>query len=215
MPETGGRRTGKRQGSVYKHFRHIRTTIGCCKVSMAQNGMCCCCRVNLLAVNFLTLKVNLYSLATVTQCSTQGGSSSIARSPAPAQAPSKAPALSCTARVAGLPITLLSPPDIVSLFRRHKLLASLPIGHILTTKYILVHVRPPPSSIASLTARGPRHHQTSSACHPRRQCHQTAAILRLATVAVPWSAGAHPTPRLAQAIPLRYVSSRRSAAVLR
>lgn len=130
----------------------------------------------------------------------QGGSSSIARSPAPASGSIQGSSsiLHGTGGWAACwPSRYCPPPDIVSLFAVTKLLASLPIGHILTTTLILVHVRPRPSSIASLTARGPRHHQTSSACHlcqSRRQCHQTAAILRLATVAVPCQLV--PIPRL-------------------
>lgn len=71
MPETG-----TRQGPLCKHIRHIRHQFGVYKVYWLV-GMCCCCRVNLLADGFLTQiclygvttwTVNLYSLARVTQC---------------------------------------------------------------------------------------------------------------------------------------------------
>lgn len=47
------RATGTRQGSLCKHIRHIRHQFGICKVQWLV-GMCCCCRVNLLADGFLT-----------------------------------------------------------------------------------------------------------------------------------------------------------------
>jgi len=104
-----------RQGSLYKHFRHIRPTIGCYKVPWVHSNR----HVLLLSCHFTCHRLPYTEGQLVQPCLGLPESHSAERKAAPRL--SADPQLHLRlqlhpARVAGLAITLLPRPDVVSLF---------------------------------------------------------------------------------------------------
>lgn len=221
MPEAG---TG-RQGSLCRHIRHIRHQFWLTRFHGLAGRLACAVAIvsTCLPSNFLTqtcldsqesalVRDQLVrALPESHSAEREAALSSIGRSPAPAPAPSILPWW--LGRLAGYQAT--APPDAVSLFAVTNY-SSLALYRSFLGHHQPVHVRPPPSDIASPLMRGALDTTRPALCLPvpssvSSDCCNPAPRYCRSTL----SAGAHPTPRLVQAIPLRYVSSRPSAAVLR